>query len=160
MHTRTHIYTQVTPASVMSLLASAVSVSAADNAPPVGGGTVSDTHHAHTPGSGGTAPGGSSAAAAANTGAGSAQGSTAAAGAAAAGTAAGGGAAAGGSRVRMWPAVRVALDGLGLDSKPVSRCRQCVLKIPGVSHGSVHLQLLSALEINVDTSEFVGFMSC
>jgi hypothetical protein len=32
----------------------------------------------------------------------------------------------------VWPAVRVGLDGLGLDSKPVSRCRQSVLKLPGV----------------------------
>ena len=131
MHTRTHIYTQVTPASVMSLLASAVSVSAADNAPPVGGGTVSDTHHAHTPGSGGTAPGGSSAAAAANTEAGSAHGSTGAAGAADARTAECGGVAAGGLRVRMRSACRVARDGLGHSSTPVRLCRHWVSEISG-----------------------------
>lgn len=35
-------------------------------------------------------------------------------------------------RASMWPAVRAGLDGLGLDAKPVSRCRLCTLKLPGV----------------------------
>lgn len=36
-----------------------------------------------------------------------------------------------GGRAHTWPAIRVGLDGLGLDSTPVSRCRQCVLQLPG-----------------------------
>jgi hypothetical protein len=35
------------------------------------------------------------------------------------------------ARVHTWHAIRVGLDGLGLDSTPVSRCRQCMLQLPG-----------------------------
>ena len=35
------------------------------------------------------------------------------------------------ARAGCWPGIRAGLDGLGLDSGPVSRCRQCVLQLPG-----------------------------
>ncbi len=36
-----------------------------------------------------------------------------------------------GARDKGWPSIRAGLDGLGLDAGPVSRCRQCVLQLPG-----------------------------
>ncbi|KAF8070961.1 GCN2 [Scenedesmus sp. PABB004] len=114
--------------SVMALLASALSVSAARGATP-GGGAAPGGAAPGAPGGGGggggagSAPGGG----AAPSGGGGAGGGP---GPAAGGAGAAGAAAAGG-RAAMWPAVRAGLDGLGLDSKPVSRCRQCVLKLPG-----------------------------
>ncbi|KIZ01806.1 putative serine/threonine-protein kinase GCN2 [Monoraphidium neglectum] len=35
------------------------------------------------------------------------------------------------ARAKLWPSIRAGLDGLGLDSEPVSRCRRCVLQVPG-----------------------------
>jgi hypothetical protein len=80
-------------------------------------------------GTGGHASVGSGAAAAAAA-AGAADSAARAAGSSAAAGGGGGGHASSG-RVHTWPAIRVGLDGLGLDSTPVSRCRQCVLQLPG-----------------------------
>jgi hypothetical protein len=33
--------------------------------------------------------------------------------------------------VRTWPAIRAGLEGLGLNTKPIHKCRQCILKLPG-----------------------------
>jgi hypothetical protein len=38
------------------------------------------------------------------------------------------------ARAKLWPSIRAGLDGLGLDSEPVSRCRRCVLQVPGTLH--------------------------
>jgi hypothetical protein len=120
----------VSPASVMALLASAAAVSAAHS----GGDSVS---------SGGAVPGnlGSSSAADAAAGghngisgahaAGSAASGTSGDGSGSAAGSAGGTAGGAGGRFHTWPAIRVGLDGLGLDSTPVSRCRQCALQLPG-----------------------------
>lgn len=35
------------------------------------------------------------------------------------------------ARAKAWPSIRAGLDGLQLDAGPVSRCRQCVLQLPG-----------------------------
>lgn len=129
----------VSPASVMALLASAAAVSAA---------------HSSSDSTG--LAGGPEAAA----------GSTATAAAAAhmvnmptssegAGAQGGAGPVGGASvgRMHTWPAIRVGLDGLGLDSTPVSRCRQCVLQLPGGAgvqvwgQGRVQVEGLGRVEV-------------
>jgi hypothetical protein len=123
---------EVSLSSVMALLASAIKVSASSPASDAANGTHAGTHAAagsHTAGSSSSGPNSHAAAAA-----GHASGVHAVSGG---GSSAGAGAGAGSSsssgRASVWPAVRVGLDGLGLDSKPASRCRQCVLKLPGGS---------------------------
>lgn len=114
----------VSPSSVMALLSSAAAVSAAHSTSegassggaPLGHANSSTMADAAAPGAAG-GQNGAGAAAAGSTGDGSG-----------AASAAGGGAA---GRSHTWPSIRVGLDGLGLDSTPVSRCRQCVLQIPG-----------------------------
>lgn len=113
---------QVTPASVMALLSSAISISAAT---PGGQGTA-DTA-GPTAGSGSGAQGLSTADKL----------HTAAHGPSTAGSSSSTG------RASMWPAVRAGLDGLGLDAKPVSRCRQCTLKLPGAQAGNTCVLCLS-----------------
>lgn len=145
----------VSPASVMALLASAAAVSAAHNGTDAAAAATGTTAGGSSSSTGGAlGPGGAAAAAAgaalgglsssaneagaggaagggggggghgaASTGAGSSTGEGGGGGGGAGGGAAG--------RAHTWPAIRAGLDGMGLDSTPVSRCRQCVLQLPG-----------------------------
>lgn len=117
----------VSPASVMALLSSAAAVSAAHSSTEAAssGGAALGTSAGSA--SGGDPAGGSGA----SGGHGGPTGSSAAAGGLSEGAGLGGYGGAAAGRAHTWPAIRVGLDGLGLDSTPVSRCRQCVLQLPG-----------------------------
>jgi hypothetical protein len=118
---------EVSPSSVMALLASAIKVSASQPASDAANGTHAGAASAgtHTAGSSSSSSSGPHS----HTAAAGHAGSAASGGSSSAGAGAGGSSSSG--RANVWPAVRVGLDGLGLDSKPVSRCRHCVLKLPG-----------------------------
>jgi hypothetical protein len=122
---------EVSPSSVMALLAAAITVSASHPASDAANGTHAGAASAGTHNAGGSSSSGahSHAAAAAGHAGGAAGAGSSSAGAGAGSSSSG--------RANVWPAVRVGLDGLGLDSKPVSRCRQCVLKMPGKQTSAV-----------------------
>lgn len=126
---------EVSPASVMALLASAIKVSASQPATD----TPNNSNYTGTAAAGGSAAaGGGSSSSNSHAAAGHAGGAAGAGGGAGAAASSGStrsSSSSSGGRANVWPAVRVGLDGLGLDSKPVSRCRQCVLKLPGGSGG-------------------------
>jgi hypothetical protein len=135
---------EVSPSSVMALLASAIKVSASQSASDRANGTHAGAASAGTHSASGSSSSGAhshaAAAAAAGHAGGAASGGSSSAGAGASSSSSG--------RANVWPAVRVGLDGLGLDSKPVSRCRQCVLKLPGKQISAVccvYLYMLHAL---------------
>jgi hypothetical protein len=117
----------VSPASVMDYLASAAAVSAAHSSSEhISSGGAAPGHTGGNSGadaavrSGHTATGGHTAAGLAPaSSSGDSSGSSGAAGGAAA------------ARLHTWPGIRAALDGMGLDSTPVSRCRQCAVQLPG-----------------------------
>lgn len=114
-----------TAASVMAQLAKAMSVSASrPDAGVQNSSGASGVGGSGTPGTAGGTGGGAASAAAAGAGAAGGAGAGGSSSTSSSSEAAGG-------RATQWPAVRIGLDGLGLDSKPVSRCRQCVLKLPG-----------------------------